>query len=304
MGMSSRSPGRLPPAGRPWRGSPARLGGLVLTTALLALPTACGGPGPGATASTGPDASVGSAPIADAGDFGLTYQPAENRNLAGLIDPIREAAVIEPEIDWLNQAFALPRDVTVVWLECGEDNAFYDTETTTIELCYEMVDDFVDRFEADGDDPEDAFWYAMDAAAFFFHHEVGHALVDLYALPITGREEDASDELAAITLIEGWEDGALTLMAAMDSFYLSGMEEEASGDAEDLPFWDEHAFDLQRFYRIACLIYGSDAEEEAWLVEDGSVPEEQAEACVDEYAQKRESWSRLLEPYYLETPAP
>ena len=267
--------------------------------------------GCGAAESTGSkdaggavNAPSGAASIADAGDFALAYQPAEEPELAALVERIREAAVIEPEIDWLNQTFALPREVGVDWLECGEDNAFYDTETTTIELCYEMVSDFEARFEADGDDPEDAFWYAMDTAAFFFHHEVGHALVDLYALPITGREEDASDELAAITLIEGWEDGALTLMAAMDSFYLTGMEEEATGDAEDLPFWDEHAFDLQRFYRIACLIYGSDPEEEAWLVEDGSVPEEQAEACVDEYAQKRVSWGRLLEPYSLEPALP
>ncbi len=289
----------------------ARLASTALATGFLLLLAACDEPEavPDATAlvpeatelaaesSSGPARAMA---IVDEGDFVLRYLPAEDPDLMDLAQEIRDAEVIEPEVDWLNATFALPDDVRVDWLECGEDNAFYDAETRTVELCYEMVAGVRDRFVEDGDDPEDAFWYAMDTAAFFFHHEVGHAFVDLYRLPITGREEDAVDELAAITLIEGWEDGTLALMAAIDSFYLTGLEEEAVGEAEDLPFWDEHAFDLQRFYRIACLIYGSDPDAEGWLIEDGSVPEEQAELCVEEYAQKRDSWGWLLDPYYLE----
>lgn len=235
----------------------------------------------------------------DGAGFQLEYLEAEDPELAELARAIHEADVIEPEIAWLNQQFALPRRLPVRWLECGEDNAFYDADNGVIELCYEMVAASAEQFESDGDDAEDAFWYALNTAVFFFHHEVGHALIDLYDLPITGREEDAVDELAALTLIDGWEDGAYAVLSAADSFFISGMEEEAESDPEDLPFWDEHAFDLQRFYSIACLVYGSDPEEMADLIDDGSVPEERAEICVEEFAQKRESWRRILEPHDL-----
>jgi hypothetical protein len=250
-------------------------------------------------ADMGAKSEADAADAADSGDFRLEYLEADDPELAELARAIQDADVIEPEIAWLNRSFALPRDVPVRWLECGEDNAFYDAETGSIELCYEMVTASTLQFESDGDEAEDAFWFALDTAVFFFHHEVGHALIDLYDLPITGREEDAVDELAALTLIEGWEDGAYAVLSAADSFFISGMEVEAESDPEDLPFWDEHAFDLQRFYSIACLVYGSDPAEMSALIDDGSVPEERAEMCVDEFAQKRESWRRILAPHDL-----
>lgn len=36
-------------------------------------------------------------------------------------------------------------------------------------------------------------------------HELGHAFISLYDLPITGREEDAVDQFAAILLAMGDE---------------------------------------------------------------------------------------------------
>ena len=47
------------------------------------------------------------------------------------------------------------------------------------------------------------------AFIFVFFHELGHALIDVYELPITGREEDAVDQLSTWILTDGTDDGEL-----------------------------------------------------------------------------------------------
>ncbi|WP_022702476.1 DUF4344 domain-containing metallopeptidase [Pseudorhodobacter ferrugineus] len=53
-------------------------------------------------------------------------------------------ALIASEVTDLNQAFTLPKPVTVALTSCGEENAFYDPETATITICTEYVE-FLER---------------------------------------------------------------------------------------------------------------------------------------------------------------
>ena len=238
--------------------------------------------------------------LKDEGDFVLEYQDVDDAQLQPLVTALRQAEVIQPELDYLNETFALVGDVTVSVQTCDEGNAFYEPDTRTILLCYELFDEIALQFDEDYELGDDAFLAALDAGVFFLHHEVGHALVDLYELPVTGREEDAVDELAAILIIEGWDGGDLAVLTAADSFFNSGLEESAEVESpEDLPFWDEHSLDLQRFYSVACLVYGSNPEAHAGLLADGTVPEENAELCQETYGIKLDTWSFLLEPYFL-----
>jgi hypothetical protein len=50
-------------------------------------------------------------------------------------------------------------------------------------------------------------------------------------------------------------------------------------------------------YNIACIMYGSDSEAFAEIVEDEWLPDERAELCPQEYQQKERSWGTLLAPY-------
>lgn len=260
---------------------------MFLTLALALLTAACGTEEPFPT-------------LSDEGDFVLEYEAVDDPEMAPVAEALREAEVIQPELDYLNETFALVGDVTVSVQSCGEGNAFYDPETRSIELCYELFDEIAEQFDADYEPGDEAFLAALDAGVFFLHHEVGHALVDLYELPVTGREEDAVDELAAILIIEGWEGGDLAVLTAADSFFNAGLELNAEAESpEDLPYWDEHSLDLQRFYSVACLVYGSDPEAHAGLLEDGTVPVENAELCEETYGIKLDTWSFLLEPYLL-----
>ncbi|MBP0017920.1 MAG: hypothetical protein J7647_10225 [Cyanobacteria bacterium SBLK] len=122
-------------------------------------------------------------------------------------------------------------------------------------MCYELIDGFITVFEDEIETDEDFENEAIDASLFTFFHELGHALVDLYQLPITGKEEDSVDSFATIILLNVYEDD-YGVLSGMFQFDVEAEEEKKA--LESLPFWYEHSLSSQRFYDTACLIYGND----------------------------------------------
>lgn len=236
-------------------------------------------------------------PIEDKGDIYIFHEPVEDETYQEVHEIIKETEFFEEVATGINDVLTLPEDIKVYFIECGEENAYYDPETREIWMCYELVESYRQIFAEDIESDEEYVTEVINAAVFTFFHELGHALVDLLALPITGKEEDVVDEFAAIVLLAAGEDGEDAILSGLWQFYVDA-EEEA--ELEDLAYWDEHSLSIQRFYNMACLIYGSDPEGYDFLVEDGDLPKERAESCEYEYAQKAQSWEVLLAPYIKE----
>jgi hypothetical protein len=233
--------------------------------------------------------------VRDTGDFVVKYGKTRNEDYRELEAAFKETRLLEDTVKELNEEFALPTDVPVVLRECGQVNAFYDPEAGTISLCYELVEHYSEIFMADAqtdDEQEEAGTSVASATVFTFFHEMGHALIDIYDLPVTGKEEDAVDQLAALILLEGGEEGENAAIDGANSFV--GEDEE---EMDDLSFWDEHSFDEQRFYNILCWIYGKDPEGYQYLVDDETLPANRAERCPAEYDRMSRSWEALLAPY-------
>nr|MBA4184350.1 hypothetical protein [Acidobacteriota bacterium] len=131
----------------------------------------------------------------------------------------------------------------------------------------------------------------FDAVRFAFLHEIGHALIDTYNLPITGNEEDAADRCSTfINLTELGEDGVNAVLATADAFAI-----ESKGNAPDKRnLADEHLLQEQRFYNSLCMIYGSNTEKYAYILNDNYLPKERAARCPSEYERTVDSWSDLL----------
>lgn len=134
----------------------------------------------------------------------------------------------------------------------------------------------------------------VDTTSFILYHEIGHGLVDIYQLPITGKEEDAVDQFASIVMLETWESGSDAVGSAATYWDASW---EASGPVTKDQFADEHSLDLQRFYTIVCLTYGYDTDSNSFLVEEEILPQERSSFCPYEYQKVYDSWIVLLEPY-------
>lgn len=220
------------------------------------------------------------------GAFRVAYPRVEDPTYALWRNDFRRARFLEQLADYLNAWVGLPRDVTLQMDACGEANAFYDEETRSVILCYELVEELDGAFAAEPD-PAQA---VDDALVFTTLHEVGHALVHVLDLPVTGREEDAVDQLAAVMLIDGGEDGGQAAVTGVQG--LAGEDHEL----DDLALAGEHALASQRVYSVLCLVYGSNPDGYADWVGD-VLPAERADRCPVEYERAAGSWDRLLEPY-------
>lgn len=229
----------------------------------------------------------------DAGDFKYAYSPVKNKKYAGWRRELMGERVLEEIAGELNTQLALPEDVTISFDQCGEINAYYDPDRRRVSICYELMEDLYRVFEDEAETPEQLDDKVVGAITFVFFHELGHALVHVLALPITGREEDAVDQLSTFLVTDGTEDGEASALDAARSFYADA---EAEG-GDDLAFWGEHSLNEQRFYNIICWVYGQNPERYASLVEEGVLPEERAVRCGGEYAQIERSWTTLLRPH-------
>jgi hypothetical protein len=246
--------------------------------------------------------------VRDTGNFVVRYDKTENEDYLELETIFKETRLLEDTVKELNDVFALPAQVPVVFKECGDVNAFYDPETREISLCWELVEYYSGLFlseEQTEEEAEEGGTAVAGATIFTFFHELGHALIDIYDLPVTGREEDAVDQLATMILLEGGEEGEMAALNGAWSFLTEEEEEEADSgeeaeEEEELAFWDEHSLDEQRFYNIVCWSYGKNPEGFQYLVDDETLPEGRAERCPAEYDRMSRSWDALLDPYVKE----
>ena len=236
------------------------------------------------------------ADVDDQGDVQIIYSSPQDENHQEIYEILQETQEFDSLAADINESIAIPRDIPVNFEECDEENAYYDPETVEISMCYELIQKYKEIFADDAESDEEYVTEVINSALFTFYHELGHALVDQLELPITGSEEDAVDELAAIILLE--EQGELGEESALAGAFQFDVDAEEEEELEELPYWDEHSLSEQRFYNTLCLVYGSNPQKFDFLVEEGDLPEERAETCESEYERKVNTWDTLLSPYW------
>jgi hypothetical protein len=233
-------------------------------------------------------------PSGGTGAFQVEYVDVQNPKYQKINDTMREEKVLESAAKDLNRNLSLPYDITLVTRDCGEINAFYNPKDHSISMCYEIMDFYYALFKKAGMSDREASTKMFDTMQFIFLHELGHALIDAYQLPVTGNEEDAADKVSSyINLKELGESGSRAAIAAADAFNL---QSQLQG-GKDLPFYDEHLLDQQRFYNILCQLYGSNPEKYAILVTKKLLPEQRAVRCPNEFQQNVRTWNTLFEKY-------
>lgn len=137
-------------------------------------------------------------------------------------------------------------------------------------------------------------------AEFTLLHEMGHLLISELKLPVLGREEDAADQLGFMGLFLLYErqrdaDFYAKLVDVADYWRLEWQRPKQPG--EEVPAWDSHGLDEQRFYNIACLAYGSDPKQLEWIIEATGLPEERAFYCPEEYQQAHHAVTWLIQHF-------
>lgn len=240
---------------------------------------------------------IGSGGIGQAGQSQVVvaYPPVSNLHMQQ-----RQFWMQNRLLENLSQALSQikwPRQLTLMAVECGQANAFYNPQQHSVTLCYEFAEDLF-RLFSQTQLPQDQQNILLGGALVFtLLHEAGHAAIAEFNIPAIGREEDAADQFAALTFVAGSNNAAQLLMGPLWWFQLHAQKQTFLGfdlrDAKRM-YADEHGVDEQRFYNISCLLYGSNPSAHQEVIANGMLTPERAQRCPSEYQKIRRSWELLL----------
>ncbi len=263
----------------------------LLTIGVLAPQAA---PAQAASAQATP-AQAAAAQAMHADSVDIEYVKPATADLDPVYDMAKTAHVLE-RIRSMLIPLKLPRRLLLKTESCnGDDNAWYDNAVVTV--CYEFLDEFwkkvPDKTTKRGVTPMDAM---VAPIVDTFLHEVGHAVFDLWNVPVLGREEDAADFFSAYLMLKFNKQEARRLIMGTAYQYREIVRHPELKLAME-KFADVHSLPAQRFYNVLCIAYGSNEVEFADLVDKGYLPKERASDCKDEYKQIAYAYEALLKPH-------
>ena len=216
--------------------------------------------------------------VQDKGDFKLVYYKTDN--YTDYEKWIISTNYFETQVDWLNKTFKLPYDVTVGIGECGAwmnpenaVNAYYDPNQKEIIYCYELMElhyEVMDYLRLHGYEFASSIFCkpiepnctkfnpptadrTQNVIDTVFYHEIGHAVIDIFDLPIPAAHEDNADGASAYILLEFTENGVgneAIRDAAWEYFLLSSVEGLEFSD-----YADEHSLNIQLHFLILLYIH-------------------------------------------------
>lgn len=132
---------------------------------------------------------------------------------------------------------------------------------------------------------------------FTLLHEIAHVLIWELKPPVFGREEDAADTIAVMAQMmlpvrDGESSEIEKLQSVAEGWKLEWqlVQEEEIDNA----YWDLHSLEIQRYYNIACLVYGADPANRAEIVRAAELPTDRAEWCHEEYELAKGAMDWLL----------
>jgi hypothetical protein len=197
----------------------------------------------------------------------------------------------------------LPVPVTIRTIGCdGVSNAWYQRENDrpTLSICYEYL---VEIWNVMPKDSAAAMVTASDAVIgqlfFALAHEFGHAVFDIFDIPVFGREEDAADQFATYIMLQFGEDRAHRLITGAAFSYrefIRNHKQKPNVTVPLLTFSSDHGAPEQRFYNLLCLAYGYDAKLFDKVATD-FLPKARARNCRYEYVVLRYAFKQLVVPH-------
>lgn len=140
--------------------------------------------------------------------------------------------------------------------------------------------------------------FVLGNVLFALLHEFGHAIIRDFDVPLLGLEEESADTIAAVSLMlldrqqprAGFGEALAVTALAQNYLWKTGLEHEGARVA----LWAQHGLSVQRYARLACLLYGSDATQYGWVVKAAEMEAIRAENCGEEWriAERAVRWLR------------
>jgi Putative metallopeptidase len=250
-----------------------------------------------AAAQNGPSTTAGG------GLIHIEYEAPKNPAHQEVLDAMRQRRALETIKDLLSP-LRLPVDLHIKTVGCdGVPNAWYERDSgiPTVRICYEYLQEIWDGLPRQttptGLTPHDALIGQFLFAAL---HESGHAVYDIFDVPIFGHQEDAADNFAAYKMLHMFADQPHRLIQGAAYSYRGVIEAHKSNPQVTLPlkvFSSVHGTPEQRYYNLLCMAYGYDAKEFAAVVDKHLLPESRAQDCPYEYHDMAYAFHKMIAPH-------
>jgi Putative metallopeptidase len=131
---------------------------------------------------------------------------------------------------------------------------------------------------------------------FVLLHEFGHATIGELDLPVLGKEEDAADSFASLTLIHIKSEFSEQVLAwAAKGWFMADRRDKKEG--EPVVYYDEHGLNQQRAFQIVCYMVGADPVRFKDLAAETKLPKDRQESCSQDYQKAAKSWGVVLQPH-------
>jgi hypothetical protein len=233
----------------------------------------------------------------------IEYEPPKNPAHQKIYELVKERHGLEI-FKQLLSPFRLPVDITIKTLGCdGVANAYFDRDGNkrSIRICYEYLQDVMDKLPKEttptGITPHDAL---VGQLMFALMHETGHAMFDIFQVPIWGHQEDAADQFATWIMLQfGGERAHRVIRGAAYSYagFIKAVKDDPKVTVPLAAFSSDHGQPEERFFNLACIAYGYDPKIFAKIVDLNLLPQSRAKKCKFEYEDLTDAMHQLIGPH-------
>jgi len=138
--------------------------------------------------------------------------------------------------------------------------------------------------------------FARDVTLHVVLHELGHALIREFDLPVLGNEETMADAFATHYLTTQLPERAAAVLRARTT---SLMIEAREVSREEWPVHGEHDSDARRAFQIAALAVAADPARYQSVAESVAMSERDLQKAQDYGAEIHRAWRRILGPLWM-----
>jgi len=233
----------------------------------------------------------------------VEYVPPKNSEHQKLYDMVKQRGTLET-VKKIFSPFQLPVDLVIKTVGCeGVANAWYQREgkQPTVSVCYELLQEIwksmPKEMMAAGVTQADAICGQL---FFAMAHELGHAMFDIFDVPVFGRQEDAADQFAAFIMLQfGGEQARRLIKGAAYAYYdyVKNFKEKPKVTVPLAAFSSDHGSPEERYYNLLCTAYGYDDKLFAAVVEKEYLPQSRAKKCKFEYEELKFAFDEVFLPH-------
>jgi Putative metallopeptidase len=230
----------------------------------------------------------------------IAYVAPENPGLHEVFALLKERHALE-KVQEILSPFRLTEELTITTDQCGMVNSFYRRAASgpMVTICYEYLQHILESLPKEnspaGVTPGDA---AVGQFLWITFHEVGHAIFDIFKVPIFGHPEDAADNFAAYVMLHFGKGQALRLIGGAAwawRAYLGDYKRNPTVSKRLANFASNHGLPEERFYNLLCLAFGADPVQFADL--NNYLPPTRSQSCSLDYNTLVYAFEKEIRPH-------